>query len=329
MNLTNSQYNQLMYHYTEMQSIQNAALDERRDEVYSAIPELKEIDDSVRRLSLSYVRESMNNDSSASDSYQKEIDKLKERRIHLLTSKGYDEKYLEPSYECPDCKDTGYIGNEKCHCLKKRISDIFYKQSGMDKILEKENFDNFNLDLYPNDSIDDITGMTSRDTMAEILNVAKSFVSDFGDDFTNLLLYGDTGVGKTFLSHCIARELFETGHMVLYLSSIGLFEILEARQFDKELRYSDKNAMQSFIMDSDLLIIDDLGTELTNGFISSELYHVIEDRLEKKKPTIISTNLSIRELNDRYSERFFSRIMSNYKPLKLIGNDIRLMRPNS
>ncbi|MBO6109141.1 MAG: ATP-binding protein [Eubacterium sp.] len=325
MNLTNSQYDQLMYQYTEQQNRSIEELDARKEEVYKKLPELKELEAQVRSLSLKYVRESTG-DGNETGNYRSKIDELKLKRSKLLLSHGLNEDYLEPHYNCPDCHDTGYINGKKCHCLKKRAIALFYKQSGLESVLEYENFDTFDLSLYPDDSIDEKTGMTPRDIMKEIYGVSKSFVNTFETDFRNLLLYGNTGVGKTFLSHCIARALLEKGHSVLYMDAIHFFELLEARQFDKELNFSDKNAMLSYILDSELLIIDDLGTEVTNGFTTAMLYHVIEGRLMQKKPTILSTNLSIADMNRTYTERVFSRIMSNYESLRLIGDDIRLRK---
>lgn len=323
MNLTSSQYNQLMYQYTERQARSNEELDERRAEVYRELPELKELEARVRSLSLKYVRESAGREDST-ERFRHEMDELKLERSRLLLTHGWKEDYLEPTYECPDCKDTGYINGKKCHCLKKKAIDLFYRQSNLDDVLGAENFDTFDLMVYPDDLVDDISGMTSREIMREVLVGVKGFVEHFDQDFRNLLLYGNTGVGKTFLSHCIAKELLEQGHSVLYLDAIRFFELLERGQFDRSLDYSDKNALLSYILDAELLIIDDLGTELTNGFTTAQLYHVIEGRLMQRRSTIITTNLAIRDLNDVYTERVFSRIMKNYDTYKLVGDDIRL-----
>ncbi|MBR0119882.1 MAG: ATP-binding protein [Eubacterium sp.] len=326
MNLTNSQYNQLMYQYSESQANSIAELDKRREEVYKALPELKDLEAEVRSLSLTYVRNSSSNDEEASKNYHQKMDELKLRRSKLLIKNGWTEDYLEQTYDCPDCKDTGYINGERCHCMKKKAIELFYRQSNLDRILNRENFDTFDLSLYPDDLVDPVTGMTSKDIMKEAKDLAVDFTKTFDTDFRNLLLYGDTGVGKTFLSHCIAKELLNSGHSVLYMDAISLFGLLEARQFDKEMNYGEKNAMLSYIIDAELLIIDDLGTELTNGFTTTQLYHVIEGRLMDQHSTIISTNLSIKELNDLYTERVFSRIMSNYENLRLVGDDIRLKK---
>ena len=325
MKLTNSQYDQLMLQYNERKNRAIEDLDDRKEKLYKALPALKELEARARRLSMAYVREAGQTDAAKTAAYEEEMDRLGRERDRLLREHGWDASYLEPKYECPDCQDTGFVNGKKCHCMKKQAIRLFYKQSHLGDAIKKESFDLFDLSLYPDDKIDELTGMTSRDTMKDILGVARHFVRTFDSDFQNLLLYGDTGVGKTFLSHCIAHELLDTGHSVLYLDAIRFFEILEARQFDRELGFSDKDALLSYLLDSELLIIDDLGTEMTNGFTTTQLYHVIEGRLLRERSTIISTNLSIRDLNELYSERVFSRIMHNFQNLRLIGDDIRLM----
>lgn len=324
MNLTNSQYDQLMAQYSLIRTLRADEAEERRAEVYRTIPELDELDAKVRELSIDYVSHSMENDEQARLTYEEELEKVKQRRAELLSSHGWDEAYLEPGFDCPDCRDTGYIGTEKCHCLKTRAIKLFYNQSNLEKIIDTENFDAFSLSVYPEDMEDKLTGMTSREIMSEVLDIAKDYVKDFDKRFQNLLIYGNTGVGKTFLSHCIAKELLDQGHSVLYLDAIRFFEILETRQFDRTLSYNDKDSMLSYILDTDLLILDDLGTEMANSFTTTQLYHVIESRLRREHSTIITTNLSIQDMNELYTERVFSRIAKYYQMLRLIGDDIRL-----
>lgn len=329
MNLTNSQYEKVMYHYYERQAITREEVDARRKEVMEKIPELGELEAKVRHLSLSYVRNSSgetDSDSEALENLGEELAKLKQKRRELLAEHGWDESYLEPIYECPDCHDTGYVNGEKCHCFEKRAVDYCYMQSGLSDILEEENFDTFDLDLYPDIAIDDMTAMSVRDAMNDIYHDAKIFADEFDTAHGNLLLYGDTGVGKTFLSHCIAKQLLDSGHSVLYLSANRFFDLLAQRQFDRDMKYEDKNTTISYILDCDLLILDDLGTELNNAFTASQLYHCIESRLIGRRSTIITTNLPFKEINERYTERVFSRIMSNYTSLKLVGNDLRLAK---
>ena len=251
---------------------------------------------------------------------------LKNNRIHLMRQHGYPEDYLDPIYTCPDCHDTGYVGDKKCHCFQKRIVEYLYEQSNLKEVLDIENFSHFDITYYPDDYIEESTGLTPRDNIRRILMTAHAFCDNFGDCEQNLLLYGNTGVGKTFLTHCIAKELLSQSYTVVYLTSIGLFDILEKNKFDRELSSLEKSTTVSYIMNCDLLILDDLGTELTNSFTTSQLYQVIDSRLVHKKSTIISTNLSFDDLREQYSERIFSRLTSGYTLLKVTGEDIRLKK---
>lgn len=323
--LTNSQYDQLMTKYYDRQFRTQHIQDARQQEVLAAIPEIRGLNEQIQSLSLSYAKAALSH-SPQSRNLQEEIAEITAKKERLLTAHGFPKDYLEPVYHCPDCQDTGYIGNLKCHCFEKEIINYFYSQSNLQEILEKENFSHFDLHLYPDDYMEEATGRTPRDNMRKVLEAAQEFVRHFDKYHDNLLLYGSTGVGKTFLSHCIAKELLDNSHTVVYLTSLRLFDILETYKFDRDLSQREKNATVTYILDSDLLIIDDLGTELNNSFTSSQLYHCIDTRLNQHLSTIISTNLSFDELQAQYSERIFSRITSNYKLWKITGDDIRLKK---
>jgi len=323
--LSNSQYEQLMTIYYERQVRSNILAQDRYDEVLAKIPAFEEQEDKIRELSLSYARAKLTKGLQEGD-IQNEIDNISKEKERLLIAHGYPADYLKPVYYCKDCKDTGYIGSQKCHCFEKEIVNFLYSQSNIKEILERENFAHFSLDFYPDDYMEETTGQTPRDNMRNILSTAKEFVANFDEMPGNLLLYGNTGVGKTFLTNCIAKELLDTSHTVVYLTSLKLFDILETYKFDRDMSQTEKDASISYILDSDLLIIDDLGTELNNSFTSSQLYHCIDSRLNQRKSTIISTNLSFDDLRENYSERIFSRLTSNYTLLKLTGDDIRLKK---
>ena len=158
---------------------------------------------------------------------------LRNLQKSLLSENGYPEDYLEPIYECKDCKDTGYIGSQKCHCFQKAIVELLYTQSNLKEILQKENFDHFSFSYYSDNHIDAKTGTSSLANIKKAHAVAMNFVERFGKDFNNLFLYGDTGVGKTFLSNCIAKELIDRSYSVIYLSSFDLFDILANKDYDE------------------------------------------------------------------------------------------------
>ena len=316
MGLKNSQYQAIMRKYEQKQLRNHDILTQHYEEVYRQLPEFKSLDDSISILSVQYGKRLLNGDQKAISSLKEELAILRASKQELLRSSGFPADYLEPVYDCPNCKDTGYIGNQKCHCFKKAIIDLLYEQSNLKEILKKENFSNFALDYYSTNFIDPKTGRSSRQVIEDALRICRNFVTSFGTDFQNLFLYGDVGVGKTFLSNCIAKELMDKEYSVLYFSASKFFSSLA------------KHAQNMFelIYNCDCLIIDDLGTEYTNNFIASQFFTCINERLLNSRSTIISTNLSLDTLADLYTERSFSRITSNYIMLKLIGDDIRIKK---
>ena len=322
MSLQNYQYDTIMREYSRRQAQNRRTQEEHQAEAYEKLPRLREIDEEVATLSARKARALINRQESGLEDLRNDIALLSQERTALLLSAGYPADYLEMSYTCPLCQDTGYIGSQKCSCFKKAEIELLYTQSNLKEILEKENFDHFSFDFYSDTITNDSTGLTERETARRAYNLALEFVNNFDTSFDNLFFYGDTGVGKTFLSHCIAHELLESAHCVLYFSAFDLFDLLAGSAFSKKNDAPD----DEFIFDCDLLIIDDLGTELTNSFVSSQLFLCINERIMRKKSTIISTNLSLESLRDLYSERVFSRISSNFKMRKLIGKDIRLMK---
>lgn len=231
------------------------------------------------------------------------------------------ENYFEPVYECPDCKDTGYIGGKPCHCFKQQAIDLIYTQSNIKDILTKENFSTLSLDYYSDSNVNPATGLTSLATAKAAVARCHEFVDQFDNTFANLYFFGDTGIGKTFLSNCIAKELLDSGHSVIYFTAFQLFDILSKGVFEKD---SDAIATHQNIFDCDLLVIDDLGTELINSFTSSQLFLCVNERLIRQKSTIISTNLSVERIKESYSERTFSRILDSYTFINLFTEeDIR------
>lgn len=321
--LTNSQYEQLMSKYYVRQLRTQHTTETRLAEIRKAIPEYGKWEQKIRDLSIEYATRRLRQGDSSRD-LEVQIQEITQKKEALLAEHGYPADYLKPVYVCPDCQDTGYIGEKKCHCFEREIVNFLYSQSNLQEILDRENFSHFHLEMYPDDYTEETTGLTPRDNMRKVLQIAQDFVEHFDAEPANLLLYGETGVGKTFLSNCIAKELLDTSHTVVYLTSLQLFDILETYKFDRELSHAEKDAAISYILDSELLIIDDLGTELNNSFTSSQLYRCIDVRLNSHLSTIISTNLSFDDLREQYSERIFSRLTSNYTLLKLTGDDIRL-----
>ena len=265
----------------------------------------------------------MSGQSDSTADLRCQVAKLSAERLSLLKVKGFPEDYLQPRYFCPHCQDTGYADGKKCSCFKKAEIELLYTQSNLADILQKENFEHFSFDWYSDTIKNEATGLTAKETARKAYDAAWNFVQDFDSCWQNLFLYGSTGTGKTFLSHCIAHELIESAHCVLYFSAFDLFDRLAQNTFGHK---AQEDSGEKFIYDCDLLIIDDLGTELTNSFVSSQLFLCINERIARRKSTIISTNLKLEDFSATYSERTFSRIASNFQMLKLIGKDIRIQK---
>ena len=323
MALTNSQYDQLMRVYEQRRLDNENRLRRRMEEVYRTIPALEELDHSISELSLRQAKRLLDGDDTALVSLKDKIHQMSSSKARLLKSAGYPADYLELQYTCPDCQDTGYTGKGKCHCFKKAIIDLLYTQSNLKEILKKENFSTCSMEYYSKRHIDSLTGRSSYDAMKTALKSCHEFIDNFSSDFRNILFYGDTGVGKTFLSHCIAKELLERTFSVIYLTAAQLFDIFAKNAFEKN---AEAEITYGHIYDCDLLIIDDLGTELANSFTTSQLFICLNERIIRAKSTVISTNLSLDDMKNIYSERVFSRITSHYTVLRLTGDDIRIQK---
>lgn len=324
MALKNHQYQALMREYDKRQSYNMHLQQQRQNEIYAKISEYAQIERSVSSVSIAHAKRMLAGDTTAKETLKGQLMELSEKKRRLLAEHGYPADYLHPVYTCEDCKDTGYIDNEKCHCFIQASIDLLYSQSNLQGILEEENFNTFRLDYYSDEVTDSVTELTARQLILRAVEESKDFIRKFAYEYQNLFFYGKPGVGKTFLTHCIAKELLESTHSVLYFSSVHLFERMKEAVFQKT--DTDTNSVLEDIYNCDLLIIDDLGTEALNSYVAPQLFSCLDARDERKMPTIISTNLNLQEIRDRYSERVFSRLSSRYKVIKLIGDDIRLVK---
>ena len=208
------------------------------------------------------------------------------------------------------------------HCFRQAVIRLIYSDSNMQQILEKENFHRFN-DQYYSDKLLEDGRPSPRQNIHAVLKKCRDFIGHFPSR-ENLLLHGSTGTGKTFLSHCIAKEIMDKGYTCVYVTAFQLFDILTSQAYQK--RKDHLPMSYQLIFHCDLLVIDDLGTELNNAFITSQLFHCLNERQLSGKSTLISTNLSMRNLKDRYTERIFSRIIENYTICQIYGEDIRLKK---
>lgn len=328
MGISNTQYRDIMFQYDQTRMRNQRLLDDRHEELYKEIPELKRIHDNIVELSVNQARAELLNPEAAIESileYTSRKDELLLRKAEILKQHHYPEDYLSPIYNCTDCRDTGYINGKPCHCFDQAKLQALYENSNLSEILEKENFSTFSEEYYDDTTINENLSITPRENIRRVKEICMDFVRHFDESYDNLLFYGPTGVGKTFLTHCIAKELLDTAHTVVYLTSLQLFDILEKNRFHRDDAYIT-NEQISYILNSDLLIIDDLGTELSNSFTVSQLYYFMEERHHNRRSTIISTNLSFSDLRERYSERIFSRFTGYYDFKQIVGNDIRIQK---
>lgn len=318
MNLSAAHYDSIMREYDNQRLENMHALNARTQSVYERFPEIKQIDDQISDLAEKFASSFTSEGIMNFEQYKSKLSDLRMEKEALLKCYHISPKELQMQYRCQDCQDTGYIGNEKCHCFKQRIIDEMYQQSNLREILKAENFSTLSYKYYDQENIKQ---------MQIAIDTCKNFVEKFDKSFENILLCGTVGIGKTFLSNCIAKEILDQGHSVLYLSAFQLFDLMAKNSFSAgDSKEGDVAKQYPYIFESDLLIIDDLGTELANRFTVAGFFLVINERILRKKSTLISTNLSPEEILSTYTERCASRIISNYTMLKLSGSDIRLKK---
>ena len=325
MSLSNSQFDAIMRTYQQQQLQNRHEQESRIAEVYNKIPAIKELDDSISSCAVKSARRLLDGDQGALKELRAEIADLREQKGVLLRAYGFTPDYMEMHYKCTDCMDTGYSEGRKCHCFRQAEMKYLYAQSNIEEIVTLENFSTFSFEYFDDSSVLPVLGRTVRQYMKQVVDTCHRFVDSFTTEHGNMLFTGPTGVGKTFLTNCIARELMDKYYSVIYLSASDLFEVFSRNKFDYQPE-DDMKDMYRYILDCDLLIIDDLGTELNNSFTSSQLFYCINERMNMKRSTIISTNLSLAMLRDSYTDRVTSRIMSGYTIIPLYGGDIRLLK---
>ena len=325
MALSNSQYNAIMRVYNKRQFRNKRDQDERIREIYEKLPQVEALNDKIAASMAQAGRKKLQGDEEGVKALKQEAEALKNQKLRYLERNGYPADYMQMRYHCPVCRDTGYVDGKKCRCFRQMEIEILYDQSNIREVLERENFDTLSMAYYDRERIDERSGRTVYEYMSMVIEECHRFVENFGKEKGSILFTGSTGCGKTFLSNCIARELIRQYYSVVYLTATDMFDVLSESRFSgrDEEEARDKAA---YILDCDLLIIDDLGTELINTFTASQLFYCINERLNRKKGTIISTNLALNRMQDEFTERVTSRIMSQYKVLPLLGEDIRLLR---
>lgn len=314
MSLSLSQYQSIMRAYDARRAEAHRIQQEHLDRVRTMIPEFSELEDEAAEIALDYAKKMLYTPDISLKEMDVALSAITAKKHSLLRQHNLDSAYIEPPYICPDCKDTGYIDNQKCHCFKQAEIKILYNQSNIHEFFKTKNFEHLREDIYEGEDLE---------RFRRALSISKAYVHNFDTAPHNLMFFGTVGTGKSFLSGCIAYELLLSGHSVIYFSSSDLFSMLSDEAFHRNSAVSkDKNGND--IYECDLLIIDDLGTEIGSQFVNSSLFTCLNERQLRHKSTIISTNLLLSELQERYSDRVFSRISGSFEIIKLTGPDLRI-----
>jgi DNA replication protein DnaC len=328
----------LLVEYEQKKRNAEFDLEKRKEQIYRKIPRLEEIEKEINKISINKTKNILIN--KLTDSLNTELEnkllQLKQEKKDILKKENIDNEFFKPKYECEKCQDTGYISyknqkTEMCNCLRQRIINISYNKSNLSN-LQTENFKNFNINKFSDEVSIEKYGMniSPRTNINQIKKASIDFIQRFEDTNTkNLFFTGNTGLGKTYMTNCIANELLSQGRTVLYQTAPVLLETIIDNKFNK-YKTSNTNDFYNQVLGVDLLIIDDLGTECINNMKLSELFTILNSRSlnlnNKVTKTIISTNLSIEKIFSTYEERIGSRIAGFYDIYYFFGDDLRLRK---
>ena len=292
--------------------------DENRAHLHSVSAEAVRLDKALSRSGLEAFRVAISggNVEERIAALRKENEALQEERRALLRSLGLPENYTKPQYTCTVCNDTGYTEKGMCACLKRLLTEAGFRSSGLGGLIEKQSFDNFSLSYYTGEAL-----ASAKHALEDAKRFAETFTSSDG---ANMLFVGGTGLGKTHLSTAIARRVIERGYDVVYETAQNIIADFEYDRFKSG--YGTEESRSEKYFDCDLLIMDDLGAELTNQFTVSSLYNIINTRINRGKSMIISTNLGQNTLIERYDERITSRLFGEFYIYRFKGTDIRRQR---
>lgn len=322
--------NEILREYEKKRFAQEQLIESRMKELYLKHEELAKIEDEIQAVATENIKNIFSNPEDKDKNLkelEKKLNKLQKEKEAFIKKLKLPKGYLEVKYECDICKDTGFKQGEdkleKCPCLKQKVININYNKSNL-AILEEENFEKFNLKYYSNKVDEEKYGSkkSPRENMKEIETLSKEFVKNFGKSNTNLLFSGDTGLGKTYLINAISKEVLDQGYTVFYQKAPNMLDKLMQTKYEDSREY---NSLINSILNVDLLVIDDL-TEKTTDSKNIELFTIIDNRLNNSKATVISTNLTLEEMQDIYEDRVISRIIGNYIIKRFYGEDIRLIK---
>lgn len=319
-------YEKVKSDYEQLKMVEIRKRNKRKAEVYEKIPQISEIDDEISAMGNQMVQLILAEPKRAKDftaMAKEKLTELKQARIDLLVSNGFSKDYTDIRYQCPICEDTGFLENTECECMKKRLREQAYKESNLYELIKTQSFEKFNLFLF--DEKKDLKSqneISPRETARENLNFCKKYANNFETENQSILMYGGAGLGKTFLSTCIAKQVIDSGKNVIYQSAVSMFSYYMDYIFRRVPSEQAREDFEKF-KKCDLFIIDDLGAEATNSTMTSFLFELLNERVLAGKKTIISTNYTLNEIASTYSERIHSRIMQYFYLIHFKGNDLR------
>lgn len=305
--------------YEEQTKDNIAKRDQRVKKVYELVPEIEEIDKQVAVIGSNTLKKifSEPDNRDAKKEMEDKFRILSQRKKELLLKYNIPSDFDKIKYKCELCRDTGHIeGVGRCGCFRQRMIDILYEKSNMGELLKRQSFDKFDDDFYSRSKVKGYEN-TPYDNMEKIKKFCLEFCSSFDKPSKSLIFYGDTGLGKTFMSSCIAKEIMDKGYTVIYIRAIRLFKL-----FDDE-RFGRLEDGLEWLYKCDLLIIDDLGTEINTKNNTPYLLELINERTDNGKKMIINTNNNFDGLEKLYSKRFTSRLMESFDAMYFYGEDIR------
>jgi DNA replication protein DnaC len=319
--MINGYQSKLLDIYDKIREEESKNLQNRKKEIQNLHPQIIAIDSNIQKLSLQLslaILKSTNSEETLK-SYRDKITDLRAEKYEMLVSKGYNPEYLSLHYRCNKCKDTGFIGTNKCSCYKQKLISLYYENSLLQDTIKNKNFDKFDISLFSSHKTGDEKFSPRRNIENILEYILHDYIANFDNTNTNLLFFGNPGSGKSYLSYCIAKELLDSGHLVIYKTSDELISDL------RSIRFNNDKKLEDLLVNSDLLIIDDLGAEQRNDFSTTELFNLLNKKLLKNKKMLVSTNLSLPDISKLYSERISSRLIGEFKLYKFYSEDIRII----
>ncbi|MFZ2257042.1 MAG: ATP-binding protein [Clostridiaceae bacterium] len=319
----NNLHSKVMARYGAIRTQEEEQQRNRKTEIYKRIPQISNLETLMSRNSLNVARvhlKAEENLEAAIQALKTENLNLRQEKMELLVAHGYPMDYMDLKFKCRKCNDTGFIAGKKCSCYNGHLAEIVYEESHFKELMKDNSFMTYDDSLFDDKSVNPEYNKTVKQNMRDNLKMALRYVSEFSIHAENLYLYGPSGTGKTFLASCIARELLNDGNLVLYRTSAQLMDDI------KDIKFRDNKELENLVMNCELLIIDDLGTEMVSDLAKTEIFNLINIRLLHKKKMIISSNLKLENIRDKYSERLSSRIIGDFIFVPFFGEDLRLIK---